>query len=174
MADEEGWNEPTPIQRLRAKWQAWETVSPTEADELLCAPIPAACHEDAFKVQKAYIEYLRLIGDPQWEQRSNELFRVRFHWEDPDPQPWGPWREPVTALAQYLNALKFCDENRRVLVARRLRAQGAPAPVAADGREICRAWCQLRILIGDPRGPALLLRMAESPAENPSGKAGSG
>ncbi|MGW4325984.1 hypothetical protein ACWEKR_08850 [Nocardia sp. NPDC004573] len=171
LADEEGWDDPTPIQRFRRRLLEWEALSPEEARKLLRARIPAAFPADGYRIRRAYIEYLRLIGDPQWQQRMTDLDRSGFHryWADYDPVVWGPWREPATPLQQYLNALKFCDEDSRVLTAMELRNHGAPAPVAADGEEICRAWCQLRILIGDPRGPQLLRWSEKAADSNPAG-----
>ncbi|WP_157122025.1 hypothetical protein [Nocardia miyunensis] len=98
-----------------------------------------------------------LIGDPQAQQRMDDLARLGFHryWAHYAPVAWGPWREPTTSLAQYLNALKFCDEHFRVGAATELRNHGAPAPVPADGEQICRAWHRLRTLIADPQESGL-------------------
>ncbi len=60
-------------------------------EKLLRASIPAAFPEDGHKIRKAYIEYLRLIGDSQWQQRMNDLERYGFHryWADYDSVAWG-------------------------------------------------------------------------------------
>ncbi|MEU6562619.1 hypothetical protein [Nocardia nova] len=150
LADELGWDDTTPIQRYQQQLRGRDALPAAQAAGAKRSPLlPAAHVGDSYRIRKAHIEYLEAIGDPQWRQRLDDLDRYDFHryWADYDIAAWGPWREPITPLAQYLNAVKFCDENDRRQTANQLRNHGAPPPEPSDGEQICAAYRQFRELV---------------------------
>jgi hypothetical protein len=150
LADEEGWDDPTSIDRYwRQLRQMDDTLPPEQAEHAKrSVPIPAAFQNDGYYIRMAHAEYMQAIGDPQAAQRLADLHLqgASFwrYWADYDRAPWGPWRDPATPLAQYLNALRFCDENGHIGIACDLRNIGTPVPQPADGDEVCAAHDRFR------------------------------
>jgi hypothetical protein len=157
LADEEGWDDTTPLASYIGALKILDKIDPVEADRKRNDPLPPPQAGDKFEARKAYIEYLDLIGDPQAGQRMEDLLAgVRRFANQYPPASWGDWLDPGTLLRQYLNAVKFCDESGRTMAANQLRRIGPPPPQAGDSLEIQRAWLELRVLVGDPRGLELL------------------
>ncbi|MCC3311409.1 hypothetical protein [Nocardia africana] len=125
LADELGLDDTTPIQRYQQQLREPDALPAAQAAEakrnLL---LPAAHVGDSQHIRKAHIGYLKAIGDPQWRQRLDDLTRY-----DSPPihgrlrhRLMGPWREPITPLAQYLNAVKLQRERTEI------DSQPAPQP----------------------------------------------
>jgi hypothetical protein len=157
LADEEGWDDTTPLASHIGALKILDRIDPVEAAGKRNGPIPPAQVGDTFPVRKAWIEYLDLIGDPQATQRMADLIAgVRRYPHHYPPVTWGDWLDPGTPLRQYLNAIKFCDEAGRTTAANQLRRIGPPPPRPGDSPAIRRAWLEYRVLIGDPRGAEFL------------------